>query len=278
MSWTETEKICYEYLNELTKKVSNVACKYDGKSDSTKPDVEIYKNDKFLFNVEIKEEKSQAAQFVIKEKNGRFEFSKLNKCKQECCEPIIDYINTYIEKYLIVGQSGIEINCDTQLLYNRLKDYYIKEKKSPFFIIKDKKDKFLIFKTNEIENYLDVRCVLRRKKSGSSDIPAKLENTVEDIIKTYLKQYDLDDLKYSFYRENKHYKILFNIDVLKIEKIVGSGFDLYFSRDKENCELNSYVLKILSKTNNPNVMFELSLKKNHAENEEKCFLEEIERG
>ena len=274
MGWQDTEKECFEYLQNLLKEFDDVSVISEGKSDSTKPDISIFLNDENIFNIEVKESSCQAGQFVIFEESNKWYFSKRNKCNQQYCQPIIDYINNYMQN-LTVSQNGIDIDCDKQIQYERIKEFYINEKSSTFFITKYNNE-FIVFETKNLENYFDINCILRRKKSGSRDVNKKIEQTVKSYIIKYLKSFGINEDKYVFVHESGHLLLFFSKNIINLhhKKIKCDNFNIYFSESKNS---NEYRISLLSSTNNPNIIFEMNLKNNIAVNEKDKLIKEIEK-
>lgn len=79
----EFEKDCYEYLKEKYQDF-DVIFKRNGGMDSTKSDIEVFKNGKSQFFIEVKDAKAQSGQFVVlpDEETKTFSFSASNRSKE----------------------------------------------------------------------------------------------------------------------------------------------------------------------------------------------------
>lgn len=263
MAWQETELECVNFIKRIVPNYIKVI--EEGGSDSTAPDIVLKKNNEVLFCVEVKEATSQAGQFVIIEDKNSYKFSKLNKVCEEPCLPIINYINQNIINYKNIGQSGISVDCDIELTKNRIVNLYLNEKNTKFFITKSK-DEFLIFKTEDILNYFDISCVARRKKSGSANIPSKCICSTKETVRAF---FDEKNLKSRFYQDGK--KLFVEVDSnldYSCTRIECDCFTIYLSKSKSN----TYELRKLSNTNNPNIIFTLKLKTNHSATQQQLFL------
>jgi hypothetical protein len=64
MAWRSFEKNAEKFLNKKIK-LKNVSIKLSGGSNSNATDLEVKKHNKVIFNIEIKEKKSQISQFVV---------------------------------------------------------------------------------------------------------------------------------------------------------------------------------------------------------------------
>lgn len=267
MGWKDFERKAAKYLESTLELIPYVFVFPEGGSDSNLPDVKIMKLDKFLLNIEIKESNSQAGQFVIKLVDNIYEFSDSNRVDRTPCLPVIAHINNNINKYLDVQQSGISVDLTQEQMARRIIYHYEITKNSKFIITGSEND-FVVFPTYEIEKYFDIECVVRRKKSGSQDIPFNKLHEIIKIIKEngYETAVQTTDGKQLFVKSDHD---------LHKKKIDVDYFDgvIYFS----NLEPRGNVVKILSKTNNINVIFTLKLKSNHPGNQINKLIEIIKK-
>ena len=234
MSWKDSENSAYKYLKNKIKSwvvenklFSNFRIEYKGGSDSTSADLELYKNTKLLFNLEIKMSKSQIGQFVIMPdpKKKVFILSSKNKGEKKRTQKIHKHMNQNFDYYKNPGKkSGI---------------------------------------TGKY----------RVKKSGSRSVPLKLHLP---IIKYLNNKFSLSNEDFKISR-NKIY-VNNNSKINKIDKVSLNNikefelnnlknFKFYFSDPKDNL----IEIRTLSNTNNPNVIFEISLKKDIVYDNEKLF-------
>lgn len=267
MAWQDFEDKAGSYLKSILEKVPGIVVEPQGGADSTLPDIKIIKQGKPLSNVEIKEPNSQAGQFVIKFANNLYEFSEANKVDPIPCLPIISHINNNIKFYLNVQQAGLQVNLTQTQMAKRIIYHYEVTKKSDFIITGNGRD-FIVFPTKELENYFDIQCVIRRKKSGSRNIPLGKQPEVIKVIK------ENGFSTASFVSKGEKLYIRFLRDLHK-EKIDLNDYEdvIYFS----GLEKDGNVVKILSKTNNVNVIFTLTLKSNHPGNQLDKLLEKIKK-
>lgn len=270
MAWNKTEEECYKYILSILP--HTFTAEQLGGSDSTCGDIKILKNDTLLTCVEVKEATSQAGQFVIEPSsmNDRYIFSKGNKTSSKYCQPIIDYLNDYFEKFKFVAQNSIRVDCPNTISISRIINEYLYEKNTNFFITKDNTN-YLIFKTEDLGLYFDVECNLRRKKSGSSGIPKSDYNKVIELINEYLKSLNIKGNAYGNKNDEKMYVQCEDSNKqLKGTRIEfdALNYTIFFSYKDHNF----YELRKLSKTNNPNIIFTLTLKKNHPNSDITAFL------
>lgn len=265
MSWQDFEDRAGEYLKKALNGLLSIVVEPQGGRDSTLPDVKITKNDNVLTNVEIKEQNSQAGQFVIKLVGDKYEFSKACKVDPVPCEPIISHINKNISLYLHVEQNGLPVKLSQTEMAQRIIYHYEITKQSPF-IITGEGSNFYVFPTKELEKYFDIQCVIRRKKSGSRNIPlGKLEEIKSLILKMGYNSATFIYKKKKLFIKGDHDLYKEKIDIDDYEDVV------YFSK----FEKEGNVVKILSKTNNVNVIFTLTLKTQHPGNQINKLIEYI---
>lgn len=276
MAWQETEEECVNYIKRIINNRFTVEA--SGGSDSTAPDIKLKLDGNDIFSIEVKEALSQAGQFVVfEDENGVFLFSKRNKCKKEPCDSIISYLNANKEKFKNIGTNGTNVECNKDLMYERVKKYYLDEKKSRFFITKSDNN-FLIFPTEELEKYFDISCVARRKKSGSKNVSSYLEECVKEKVTKYLDSNNFSSDQYDFCRDGKYFKIKFKPNIshdLGGKKFETECFNLNFSKQRQNDPKDEYKITILSHTNNPNIIFTLKLKDNNPGKQENLLLNEL---
>ena len=100
--WKIFEDDCHKYLMENYKD-SNVNFNKVGESNPNSSDIEVVKDNKNIFNIEIKMKKSQCSQFTLRIEDDKFIYSKLNKSKNnDYSKEIIDYLNLNYYKYKYV--------------------------------------------------------------------------------------------------------------------------------------------------------------------------------
>ena len=84
MSWQAFEKTAENFINKVIK-IDNVRIEGKGGSNSNAKDLIAIKNNKEIFNIEVKEQKSQIAQFVVEidEENKNFYLGRINDLAKE---------------------------------------------------------------------------------------------------------------------------------------------------------------------------------------------------
>lgn len=169
MLWENYEKECYDYIKSILP--PDITAYYEGGSDSTRPDIVLKSGECFLFNVEIKMGHSQAGQFVLIFKDGKYIFSPRNKCKEDYCKEIIDYINKNINSYIQIEQNSIRVDCDEESMYKRIRNLYIHEKKTFFFVTKILNE-YIVFPTEVLDDYFDIFATYDERRV---DLTAHLE-------------------------------------------------------------------------------------------------------
>ncbi len=253
--WQLLEQNSYEYLiskiNDCFGFTFNIY--KEGNLNSNTSDIKISKDNNLITYIEVKSHTSQAAQFVLTFNDGKYDFSLKNKCNRKYCQPIIDYLNEHINEYSDISSKGLLIPINPTTSYKRIIDYY-KNEKNVDFIITDVDSKMILFEVENIKNYFHVFCNIRRKKSGSRKISKKY---IDDLIAYIKNKYDIDK-----------YEIISNHLYVNSSKIIKN---VYFSFSKFNCFLSlkdsnvnnyKYEARMLSNTNNINVIFTLISKCN----------------
>lgn len=264
MSWKQEEIEAHNFLTNL--ELKNIIFQDFGKHDSNTPDIKVLKNGKFIFNAEVKMNKAQSSQFVIEKFENKFKFSNKNKTENnEYKIKILEYLNTHFNKYENVSSSGIEVKCEKFIGYGHIISDF-KSKSIRYIITRTKFSNFKIIHINNFKNFFDIKCILRNKKSGSSPIS---KNNIDGVSDYVLKKFNassiniVDPKKFLFKSETKnllgHY---FNIEN-----------DQYFiSKQKYN---NFFRVNRTSKTNNPNVIFEIQLISHDKNDDIKLFLDDL---
>ncbi|MDU2291790.1 MAG: hypothetical protein E7D69_17260 [Clostridium celatum] len=255
--WELFEIECTEFLNS---KFNDLGFTFTrkGSTNSTETDIAIMKNGTELSCIEAKMPNSQAGQIVVLIEDGKFVFSQASVAPNNIfTQSIIDYINDNFEKYNNVSTSSIKIDLDEDILYSRIIEHYTNVKKSEFFITGDiKTGNKAIFKCNELKNYFSISAVLRRKRSGTSDLPKKYRDTYLPIIDEALSSHSIS-IKTTYEKNNKLYVTLNEeIKDTATQYIVCDDFEIFLAHE----DSSTYRVKKRSNTNNPNIMFELSLK------------------
>lgn len=273
--WRKLEQESCSFLKSVFRD-NNISFKCEGDSNSGEVDIKVIKNGKIINSLEVKSDKCQAGQFVVLLDNSNFVFSEKSKTQQTVNTlHILDYLNNNFDKYKEVKAKGIPIDIDKSIIYNRIIEYYKIEKKCDYFITRNSlNNEFVIFNCEKLNEYFDVNCVLRRKKSGSSFMPKKYINEVISYIQTYFSFKNINIER--IYNDNNKYYIEFKDKLSKTDVSLNvNNIDIYLSKENniESSEgLVTYSIRKLSSTNNPNVMFVMNLKKDIPN---KDFIEEL---
>lgn len=250
MNWKEHEELVYEQIkNSYSKK--DVKFIHAGNSDSTESDIRVFYKNNNVFNIEVKMPSAQSSQFVVLNDGTKFVFSNKNKVKSNSySDAIIKELNESYDIYKDVNKKGIKVSIETSLA----KNWIISTNKNnnvKFIatILEDNKTE--LFELSELTDYFNIITIYRRKKSGSSKLPARNESDFRSLLNKETKDY-----KY----ERKGKKSFVEIDGSKYykKKIYSVEMDcLYFFSPTGG---NKYEIRKLGKTNNPNIIFELQIK------------------
>lgn len=261
--WEAFEIECTDFLNS---NFSNTNLKFErkGGSDSTTLDISIIKDLREVGKVEAKMPLAQAGQIVALIENNKFVYSKHSKSPNNIyVQCILDHLNSNFETYSQVGTSSMAIDIDSNIFYSRINEYYSSFKKCDYFITQDARTKCkAIFKCEDLEKYFDISCVIRRKRSGTRDLPKKLYNSHIDIISSRLNNKSINVIG----KVSESSKLYLDLDTeldSESQYIATDDADIYLSPVSDK----TYRVKVQSGTNNPNILFELKLKRNIIENE-----------
>ena len=254
--WEIFERNVFEYMRNTYGNGNNVGFEYKGAHDSTVPDIDVTPLTVAPFNVEIKSASAQCGQFVVLDDNGKFIFSKDNDSKEDIAKLILEHMNENYNKYRSPGKKGVEVEISTETSVNWILAYY-KAKNTRFFITKYK-SKYVLLPIEKFKDYFSVKCKYRVKRSGSNNVPKKYAIQVANAL----------GAKYHY--EGKYFVIedssldlgstrTWGEDTLKVSRKLGNG----------------YVITILGKTENPNVIFEIKSQKNQDSEDIELFKEAL---
>lgn len=272
--WKKFEKECYKQLENLYSGICNLEAY--GQSDSTKADIKIITKNNNEFFIEVKDKKSQCCQFVLfpNEENRCFDFSYKNRVPlTENCKSIIEYMNNNFDYYKKVSKKGLPINVNKEILYGLVNDFYT-VKNVKFFMTKGKE--YIIFPINKFSEYFDIEALYRKKKSGSSEPNEKNNNNEiinllnDEKIDYCLEYVKVDKKTRCFIHMNQNFAEI---------RLIGDYYT-YLFKDNDYSQMlqkeKSYVFELrrLSNTSNPNVICQLTLKKDIQEQE---YLKSFER-
>ena len=262
-NWEKHESECFEYLKS---KYSSDRVKFDmrGGSLSSESDIAVVVAGTPVFYIEAKMPESQCGQFVIfpDEVTRTFVYSSRNKSPRTAsADAIIREMEKDFDRHR--SPSTKELGLDETLYLNWIIEYY-SSKGVKFVIVGN--DRFIIFPIEKFGEYFDVTAVYRIKKSGSANPAKKYFEQIKGLL-----EYDKMRYKNLRYEGKKLY-----VDVCCAEdefrKSTGDA-EFCFKRDSGR----RFVITKLSNTNNPNVIFSISLKKGIDPDDICCFENELKK-
>lgn len=254
-AWKQFELDCTDYLN----KTYGHKFTHLGFSDSTVSDIKFNDGIKSFF-IEAKMPSAQSGQFVLLPNNEerQFKFSEKNKSQlDKDVKFIIDYMNKDFELYANAGTKGLDINLSQNLFTNWITNSY-KQNGVKFFITKG--NDFIIFPIEKYQNYFNISCKYRIKKSGSSSVPKYLQRNVLEIIRQ----------KDPYCEVNNFFEIKSSANLNK--SFFSIGKNDFLIKEKSP---NLYRVRKLSNTRNANVIFSISLIQEQNEEDLMEFIEKI---
>lgn len=253
--WKDFETLNVNYLKNKLNGL-DIDIEKMGDADSTRPDIQIVlKNNFKKIYIEIKMPSSQTSQFVVEIEDNRFIYGKNNKFKSnEFSEKIINILNENFQYYKNVGQSGIEVPVPMLIAFEWIVSN-MKNKNVDFIMSIDNHHNNVIIPVGKINDFFNVKTILRRKKSGSSPIS-----------KIYYDDFKMNFEKKLFncspiiFIKNNRLFVELNRKLLKNECYIKSDLLENKSYYLSNVRNNVYEVKLTSVTNNPNIIFVLSAK------------------
>lgn len=253
--WEKFENDITQFLQEALEE-HDVIIKQLGNADSTLPDIEIsLKNSDLNLFIETKMPSSQTSQFVVDIYNDKFIYGTNNKFKANAySNDIIQILNENYSLYKTVSQSGMIVPVPDTIAVGWIISN-MKNKKVEFIISIDNNSNKRIIPIELFSNFFNVKTILRRKKSGSTPLPQKYYNDFEETIKGCFKEYKI-------FVDNSRLYVVIDKNLRKSDCYLESRLfenKKYFLSEKENY---IYEVKLTSSTNNPNIIFELSVKDN----------------
>ncbi len=216
-----------------------------GGSDSTANDIKITYKDKHIFYIESKLCPSQSGQFVVKIFKNKFTISEKNSYLNPFSIEILKYLNDL--SYINTDEINI-IDIDVNLSFKWIKHHY-QQKGVEYIITSTELDSFYqIVPLNNIHLFFLPSCILRRKKSGTSDIPIRDRLINEEKIIDNLKKLNISILEIKYLDK----KMIIKTDK-KINKQDLTIDSIFLSKLSDN----EYRVKKRSLTNNMNIIFSL---------------------
>lgn len=248
-NWKNYELECLLYLQ---KNFGNYAkFELQGGSNSSISDISVTTATHNFF-IEVKSDKAQCGQFVLLpnfEKN-QFEYNKKNKSSINLpIKKIISFMNSNFVHFSKPSTTGIKINMPNgeKIFSQFIKQHY--RRKNVYFFISGQ---FQLFPLDKVEQFFSISAVYRQKKSGSRETSASFLNDVESAIQKHI---DLNQIELGII--NKRVFVSSEYDINKLR--FNSTHNNYMLSHKKG---NLYEVRTLSKTNNANVIFSISLKPN----------------
>lgn len=247
-NWEIFEIAATNFLNNYFKS-SGVRFDNDGGTNSTVSDIQLFKDDERIANIEAKYSPSQAGQIVLLFNNDTFVLSEASKnIENDFTHQIIEYMNQNYQTFKDVGTSGISINIDQGILFNWVKQTY-QDKGSNWIIASTKyqnllESDLLLVPIMDIDQYFNISATFRRKRSGTAHLP---QSRVEE----FKSQFNNITTNYTLNKDGKKYKLKTNINIPSLT----ISNDYFLSRINQS----EYYVKKRSLTNNANVVFSLVL-------------------
>jgi len=253
-NWEIFEKSASEFL-EKHMNDKDIEFKVVGGSDSTIPDINVYKNKQYITTIEAKFIPSQSGQIVVIDNQTSFSFSQESVNKfSKYTEIIIKHLNDNFSKYKSYSSKSIKLDIDKSILFNWVKTNY--DNKGAKWIVSSKKfdnltkEDLLFIPLNEMDNYFDISASFRIKRSGSGSVPLSSQ---DNVIKLIDKKFG--NITYETKIIDKKLYILTESSISKTHLE-----EKFFISTLKN---SKYEVRKLNGTENPNpnVVFELKLKK-----------------
>lgn len=251
--WMNFEKSAAEFLDENLRGLATV--EHDGGHDSTVPDILVTsKNDNKSFYVEVKSTSAQSGQFVVMPLSDKkkFVFSEMNKTTENYNEKkMIEHLNKHWDKYSKVSTKGLDIDLPSDTLSSWITDYYV-QKKVKFFISGDDMKNPVIIPVKQFSRAFSVTACLRKKRSGTAVLGKKAFETIKPLI--------LKKDKNAYFDEEGKDTVVFSskLDSSKSIKITEPSPMEFLLRPTGESE-DKYVIRTRSSTNNPNIIFSITI-------------------
>lgn len=254
--WELFELECSKYLDDYFIK-SPFSFKSSGGANSTTSDISVFNNkNQNIFNIEAKLSPCQSGQFVIAVKKGEFVLSPRNKFNNSFSNIILDFLNKDFENYNKVEQKALNIDIEEEYMFGWIKEHY-KYKNSLFVITSTILKGFkVILSIDDLKKYFEVSACLRRKKSGTQNVPKR---DYDSAIVELKKKVPNGERILKISKEEKLF-IEFQDKSKLISRANRSIGEKYFLSPEESKGSGFYSLRKKSKTNNINVIFSLNYK------------------
>ena len=254
--WEDFESDMTDYLQQMLKDY-DVIVKQCGSADSTIPDIEIIiKSNNKKFYIETKMPASQTSQFVVEINDNKFVYGNKNKYKSnQYSNEIINILNNNFELYSKVSQKGMIVPVSETIAFSWIVSN-MKNKNVQFVMSVDNSGNKKVFSLDQFNKFFNMKTIFRRKKSGSRNLPKIYYDDFKKHLDLRFSKYE-----YSLITDGKKLYVVLPLNLGRNECYIDSDVlpdgKWYFLSNKEE---GKYEVKITSTTNNPNIIFELSLK------------------
>ena len=171
-------------------------------------------------------------------------------------QEIIDVLNNNFDFYKNVAQSGMIVPVPNTIAFGWITSN-MRNKNVEFITSVDSNEKKKIIPLDDFNKFFNIKTIFRRKKSGSQEIPKKYYNDFKEKLENRFGKFEY------IIKSNKLFvKIKKNLSQNEcyIESDLLPNGKKYFLSKKENY---LYKVKLTSVTNNPNIIFELSIDSNN---------------
>lgn len=251
--WKEFEKLSVDFLKSNIRN-KDISIKHFGNSDSTKSDILVtFNKSGKSFYIETKMPISQTSQFVVELDDNKFIYGKNNTFKtNEYSEIIIDLLNKNFDYYKNVGKRGMEVSVPPDIALGWIKSN-MNNKNVKFVMSKDSKGKIVSIPLENLNDFFDIKTILRRKRSGTNKLSKKY---YDDFIKNIKINFKNNIIK--IYTKNNRLFVKFDMELSKEDCYIESDLLLEKRYYLSKIDKNTYQVKLTSSTNNPNIIFELS--------------------
>lgn len=262
--WQIFEEDCCNYLNK-TYQSMGVNFVKNGDCNCNLSDILTTPKLKPAFNIEVKMKICQSGQFALRLEDDKFVYSSSNKYEQDLLsESIIEYINDNLNIFKNVKQSSLKIDLPESLFAKWIICHY--SHLDSKYIITGDKNKKIILPIEKVNDYFKINCHLRRKKSGSRDLPEcdydKVKNYIISKIDKNVVFFKIKNKSFVDFSGETPYTDSFTI-----------GSDTYKIVPYDN---QLFQIRKLGITNNPSVVFSLKLKKGiQDESDLNAFIKDI---
>lgn len=261
--WRKFEEDCLNYLNKIYSN-SNLIFIHCGMSNSTTSDIAVYKNNILLFFIETKMSEAQSGQFVLLDQGCSFAFSKENKSEEnDFSKIILEHINSNYSSYKEVSSKSIPINLPQSISSSWIETNY-KNKNVKYIITADDSD-YILFPVHKYSEYFNISTNFRRKKSGSRALSKISLYDAKNLIENKFGECKIE------WQGKKAYCI-FPSCIPDKSKLYGNKFNYQLNLEKNNV----YEIRMLSNTNNPNIIFSVQLMKRQHQNDLKIFEKDVQ--